>query len=273
MTAAAKLDWARWYVGLGLSVIPIPAPDDRHDGKVPVIAWREFQSRRASEDEIRVWFGGVPMNVAIVTGAVSGVVVVDLDSPEAVHWWTRRRPFSPWQTRTGRGYHVFYRHPGVPVRNRARLDVGGARLALDVRGDGGYVIAPGSLHASGATYQCAGDWSQPLAALPVFWRGWLARPTRQVRTTSTLPRPTGDVVERARRYLAAIPRPEIGAGSDVAVLSAACRLVRGFELTPGTAEALLWEWCGGRAGWTRAWVRIKVQSALRYGSEPIGALR
>ena len=53
------------------------------------------------------------------------------------------------------------------------------------------------------------------------------------------------------RYLAAIPRPEIGAGSDVATLYAACRLVRGFALTRADAEALLWEWAGGRPGWTR----------------------
>lgn len=50
---------------------------------------------------------------------------------------------------------------------------------------------------------------------------------------------TGGVVERARRYLAAIPQPEIGSGSDTATLYAACRLVRGFGLSPDAAEALL----------------------------------
>jgi hypothetical protein len=81
------------------------------------------------------------------------------------------------------------------------------------------------------------------------------------------------VVDRARRYLASIPRPEIGAGSDAATLYAACRLVRGFGLTEGDAGALLWEWAGGRPGWTHAWITRKVAHASRYGTEPIGALR
>jgi hypothetical protein len=86
-------------------------------------------------------------------------------------------------------------------------------------------------------------------------------------------RPTGDVVERARRYLAAIPKPEIGQGSDVAVLSAGCRLVRGFQLAEADVVALLWAWTGGRPGWTHEWIVQKVTHAARYGTEPIGALR
>jgi hypothetical protein len=86
------------------------------------------------------------------------------------------------------------------------------------------------------------------------------------------PRPSGDVITRARKYLAAIPVPVIGQGSDVATLSAACRLVRGFNLSPADAEALLWEWAGGRAGWTRDWIASKVSHAARYGTEPIAGL-
>jgi hypothetical protein len=81
------------------------------------------------------------------------------------------------------------------------------------------------------------------------------------------------VIDRARAYLAAIPRPEIGHGSDAATLNAACRLVRGFALAPADAEGLLWEWAGGRAGWTREWIAEKVGHAVRYGTEPIGALQ
>ncbi len=89
-----------------------------------------------------------------------------------------------------------------------------------------------------------------------------------------LTRPTGDVTERARRYLASVPPPEIGQGSDAATLYAACRLVRGFGLSAGgEAEALLWAWCGNRTGWTREWVQRKVAHAERYGTEPVGALR
>lgn len=83
----------------------------------------------------------------------------------------------------------------------------------------------------------------------------------------------GDLVGRARAYLAAIPRPEIGHGSDAAVLYAACRLVRGFGLSSTDATTLLWEWAGNRVGWTYDWVARKVVHAERYGTEPIGALK
>ncbi len=103
----------------------------------------------------------------------------------------------------------------------------------------------------------------------VGWHAHGARPTDGLYST---PGPS-DVIQRARRYLAAIPLPEIGAGSDSATLSAACRLVRGFGLPSEDAEALLWEWAGGRPGWTREWIALKVAHAERYGTEPLGALR
>lgn len=271
---------ARLLHRLGLAVIPVPRPEQGvpagqpGDGKVPAMPWREYQTRLPTVAEIDQWFGGDPMNLAVVTGAVSGVVVIDADSPDALRWCVKRFPYTPWQTQTGRGFHLWYRHPGVEVRNRARIETRDGRIEVDVRGDGGYVIAPGSVHASGATYLEAGDWSMPRERVPVFWPGWLARPQRQtVERPPTRSKPTGDLIARARAYLAAVPRPEIGQGSDNATLYAACKLVRGFGLCGADAEALLWEWAGGRPGWTREWVACKVLHAERYGTEPIGALR
>ena len=181
--------------------------------------------------------------------------------------------YTPWQTKTARGYHLWYRYPAVHVGNRARLETRDGRLAIDVRGDGGFVIAPGSLHASGAEYREAGDWDIPRDRVPVFWAGWLQRPPRPPSPSPTRPRPAGAVVDRARQYLAAIPPPVIGQGSDVAVFNAACRLIRGFELSADEAVSLLWDWAGGRPGWTLDWIGAKVAHADRYGSEPIGGLR
>jgi hypothetical protein len=247
---------------------------------VPQVRWRDFQTRLPTEDEIRAWFlRGVPMNIAVITGAVSDIVVIDADSRPAMEWAVLRLPYTPWQTRTARGYHLWYRHPGVRVPNRARIEVGDQQLELDVRGDGGYVIAPESIHASGNMYREAGDWSVPHAELPRFWPGWVARPSRQRREVTRKTVATGrshapgDVLARARRYLAAIPIPIIDHASDNQTLSAACRLVRGFDLTAADAEELLWEWAGDRPGWTREWIAEKVAHAERYGTEPIGALR
>jgi hypothetical protein len=272
------LEQARRFVGLGLSVIPVPRPQAGvlagrpGDGKVPAIAWREYQTRVATDDELVAWFGE-PMNIAVITGVVSDAVVVDADSPDALRWCTRNLPYTPRQTRTARGFHLWYGHPGVRVPNCAHLQTRDGRLAIDVRGDGGYVIAAGSIHASGVEYLEAGDWTAPRTHLPRFWPGWLQRPTRPAVPRPREQRPTGDTINRARRYLAAIPLPEIGAGSDTATLSAACRLVRGFDLSGRDAQALLWEWAGGRPGWTRDWIAEKVRHAMRYGTEPIGALR
>jgi hypothetical protein len=274
----ASLDYALDLWHRGLSVVPVPRPrfgvepGRPGDGKVPTISWREFQHRRPTETEIRTWFR-TDQNIAVITGAVSGVIVVDADSSEGIRWATAHLPYTPWQTKTCRGFHLWYRHPGVVVCNRARLETPNGRLAIDVRGDGGYVIAPGSIHATGSVYEAAGNWMVSRERLPAFWVGWLQRPQRVAFVPASARRPIGAVVARARTYLARIPRPEIGYGSDVATLSAACRVVRGFGLTEADAVELLWEWAGGRDGWTRAWIQKKVRNAAAYGTEPMGALR
>ena len=145
-----------------------------------------------------------------------------------------------------------------------------------MRGDGGYVLAGGSLHPNGTVYRTTVR--PPRADLPRFWPNWLesVKPPEDRPSTGAPPPPcTGDafLVERARRYLAAIPPPVIGAGSDAQTLKAACRLVRGFGLLDADAEDFLWEWAGHRDGWDREWIAAKVRNAERYGREAIGGLR
>jgi hypothetical protein len=92
--------------------------------------------------------------VAIRTGAKSGLVVVDVDPAhggddsmamlEGIHG-----PMPPGRTiRTGSGgRHLYFRHPGGVVRNDAGRVLG---PGIDLRADGGYVIAPPSRIAGGA---------------------------------------------------------------------------------------------------------------------------
>jgi hypothetical protein len=87
------------------------------DGKVPAIGWREFQTWRPTDAVIDRWFAE-PTNLAVITGAISDVVVIDADSPEALRWCTRRLKYTPWQTKTSKGFHLWYRHPGVPMASR-----------------------------------------------------------------------------------------------------------------------------------------------------------
>jgi hypothetical protein len=142
---------ARGYAALGWSVIPIQAR-----GKRPLVPWLEFQSRAASIEEIDAWYRRWPdANVGIVTGDVSGLVVVDVDPAHggAASLEEIAREHGPLlegvEVATGGGgRHFYFAHPGGLVPNRAGLYAG-----IDVRGDGGCVVAPPSIHPSGQRYR------------------------------------------------------------------------------------------------------------------------
>jgi hypothetical protein len=135
------------YEHLGLSVIPVEPR-----GKRPLVEWQEYQSRRATQAEIKGWWAKWPKaNVGVVTGEISGLVVVDVDSADAAHLLHEQVPELDFRSiprsRTGKGWQLFFNHPGVKVENRTAIFSG-----LDFRGDGGYVVAPPSVHPNGKTY-------------------------------------------------------------------------------------------------------------------------
>jgi hypothetical protein len=91
-------------------------------------------------------------------------------------------------------------------------------------------------------------------------------------STPTTSRP--DILERARRYVAAIPPAVQGRSGDVATFKVCCRLVRGFSLTEEQALTALQEW-NSRCNppWQERELRTKLASACRSGREPLGGLR
>jgi hypothetical protein len=127
MNEAQRHQAALRLLALGLSVIPVPRPrpgvssGTPGDGKTPALKWRKYQVTQPTMEEIHTWFSRVPMNLAVVTGSLSGVVVIDADARDAIRWAVRHLPYTPWQTETARGCHYWYRHPGVPIANSARL--------------------------------------------------------------------------------------------------------------------------------------------------------
>lgn len=136
------------YAARGWSVVPIEAR-----GKRPLVAWRGLQQRIADPAEIGRWYRHWPgANVGIVTGRTSGLVVIDIDPAlggdssleaiEAAHG--PLRPTVEAYTRGG-GRHLYYAHPGVATPNRVAPLPG-----IDVRGDGGCVVAPPSVRPSGS---------------------------------------------------------------------------------------------------------------------------
>jgi hypothetical protein len=88
-------------------------------------------------------------------------VVVDVDPRHDGHRSLRRLvvqhgplPDVPTVVTGGGGWHLYFAHPGGMIRNDAGRRLG---AGVDVRGDGGYVIAPPSLHASGGRYELCTD--------------------------------------------------------------------------------------------------------------------
>ena len=120
-------------------------------GKKPLINWDEFQGRKPTEAEAQEWRDRWPdANYGIVTGAISGIVVLDIDDMDAAREWIEanggllRTPC----VRTAKGEHYYFKHPGRETKNGTRIS-----LMCDFRGDGGYVIAPGSVHDTGVLYE------------------------------------------------------------------------------------------------------------------------
>lgn len=124
------------YLGLGFSIIPVKA--DKH----PYLStWKEYQGRRASAEEVEAWWEKWPSaNIAIITGAISGIVVVDIEAGGSIG----NLPATITARTGGQGWHLYYRHPGTDVSNGVRI----AELT-DIRGDGGYVLAPPSISSKG----------------------------------------------------------------------------------------------------------------------------
>lgn len=117
--------------------------------------WLPYGDQLPSLDTISSWpqWDGRGCRVAVRTGAVSGIIVLDCDSEDAREFVKRMgHPPTP-MARTGRegtGLHIYLRHPGKRVKNATHFR---GIDRLDVRGDGGIVLAPPSLHESGKRYE------------------------------------------------------------------------------------------------------------------------
>ena len=170
------------YAARGWSVIPIEPRAKR-----PLVAWTVYQQRHATAEEIDAWFRHWPRaNVGIVTGHVSGLVVVDLDalhggfeSLAALETEFERLPDTVTALTGGGGRHLYFGHPRDALRNRT-----GIRPGIDLRAEGGCVVAPPSLHPSGRRYAWAEGLAPgeiPLAALPLWFIDLLRHPLRKGR--------------------------------------------------------------------------------------------
>lgn len=139
-----KLIWAQKYLGLGWSLIPL-----RPKSKEPLIPWTEFQNRKASEQELKIWLNKWPeMNLGICTGSISRLVVVDLDALPGAKFGRDLKLVSSVSQLTGNGKQLFYKWTEHVDNSASKIATG-----VDIRGDGGYVVVCPSIHPNGKRYR------------------------------------------------------------------------------------------------------------------------
>ena len=148
-------------------------------------------------EQVRAWWEKEPeANIGLATGRASGVVVIDLDGEQAetaygVLLLAHGNPGSAGApdgatVRTGSGWHIYLDPGEADIRNSASRVAQG----IDVRGDGGYVVAPPSVHPSGRAYVWCDD--VPPGGLPVVserWAALLGPPPPPARVA--MPKPQG----------------------------------------------------------------------------------
>jgi hypothetical protein len=176
------------YAGRGWSVVPLHTalggrcscrrPDCPAPGKHPRVTWQELTRAAAGEEQVAAWWRRWPdANVGVVTGLVSGLAVLDVDprnggevslaSLEA-RWGVLPETVESLTGGGGRHLWLDAREEQLPSAVLAR--------GLDLKAEGGLVVAPPSLHASGRRYAWLGRHAPeevaPAAVPP--WLGALA---------------------------------------------------------------------------------------------------
>jgi len=140
-------DIIQLYLDEGLNIIPV-----RFREKTPLVEWSKYQAKRVTNEDVNEWFSGdVGINVAIVCGKVSdNLVVVDSDDPRIYKKLFNGIDRETLVVRSGRGLHVYFK-TDYPV-GCFKIDIPNYGR-VDIKGEGGYILAPPSLHPSGKTYE------------------------------------------------------------------------------------------------------------------------
>jgi len=166
MKAPSLLEATLQYVSRGWAVLPLHSVQDgrctcgrdcgKNAGKHPRVKGG-FKVATTDARQIEAWWQQWPnANIGIATGVLSRLVVIDIDGASGLA--TLRDLVKKYGTlprtaivKTARGWHLYFAMPsrGAPITCSSGD-------GLDVRGDGGYVVAPPSRHASGHVY----DWCE-----------------------------------------------------------------------------------------------------------------
>jgi archaellum biogenesis ATPase FlaH len=149
--------------------------------KKPLISWKEFQNRRPTRQEIEGWFQQFPQaNIAVVTGKISGIVIVDLDPRHGASDKDFNRIVTIKAKTGSGGWHYYFQYEDGIANST------GVKPGIDTRGEGGFAVLPPSIHESGNHY----EWSMsphastPIIPLPGFVKEWITNSKPQTEGVS-----------------------------------------------------------------------------------------
>ncbi len=150
-----RRDAALHYASIGLPVFPLGIKS-----KVPTAGSHGFQDASSHREHVWAWWQRDPWaNVGIPTGRASGWLVIDIDGAEGRAGWERLtdehgQVSTLTQLTGGLGLHLVFAYPdGLELGNSP----GRLPRHIDVRGQGGYIVVPPSVHPSGRRYRWLWD--------------------------------------------------------------------------------------------------------------------
>ena len=156
----------------GMAILPCKPRD-----KIPLTA-HGVKDATTDAATIDAWWQGCPeANIGIACGAASGVFVLDIDGEDGEGTMRKIEAGhgvlpATVEVITGNGRHCYFRLED-PIGN----SVGRIGLGIDTRGDGGYVLAPPSVHPSGRRYEWSVDTATEFADAPDWFLGLLQKKT------------------------------------------------------------------------------------------------
>jgi hypothetical protein len=193
--------WAVRPLGSRLVCACPKADNCTSPGKHPMVLHGVTQATTDAERVAYWWRTRPDANIGLATGEI---VVIDVDPrhggdrtlAELEH--THYKLPSTWRVATGAGEHIYFRAP--PRRAPIRNSVGQVGTGIDVRGLGGYVIAPPSRHISGRLYRWNCDPEQILLCmLPPWLAALLDQPRAQAKPATQWRALVRDEITQGRR--------------------------------------------------------------------------
>lgn len=140
------------YIKRGFSIIPV-------FNKKPMVDWKQYQEKSMSEFEFQTILQTCdPTGIAIITGKISNLTVIDVDTEEANS--KLKLPKTP-TVKTSKGYHYYFRYTKELKTTTSKVK------GVDIRSDGGYVVVPPSIHKSGHKYTWLVDLDNEIAEVPI----------------------------------------------------------------------------------------------------------